>query len=212
MGRCATVSLRLALGTTTSSQQEVRLDQKTLLPDSRKTRLGLYASRERERAALFGQLRSHRPACEDQTACPPVPSGAGSLSGGPKTGLQSPECAESILVDPLLKARRLVVRRLAVGHQPWLRVARAACRETCSGGSEGGWASKEAPPTRLHDFTGGDVRHESTGKRPGRPGEEGNSRPAPKGGLGRGDGGGDGETALTCSGPGSSWSDMEPTG
>ena len=103
MGRCATVSLRLALGTTTSSRQEVRLDQKTLLPDSRKTRLGLYASRERERAALFGQLRSHRPACEDQTACPPVPSGVGSLSGGPKTGRQSPECAESILVDPLLK-------------------------------------------------------------------------------------------------------------
>ena len=28
-------------------------------------------------------------------------------------------------------------------------MARAACRETCSGGSEGGWASKEAPPTRL---------------------------------------------------------------
>ena len=36
-----------------------------------------------------------------------------------------------------------------MGHQTWLRVARAACRETCSGGSEGGWASKEAPPTRL---------------------------------------------------------------
>ncbi len=103
MGRCAIVSLRLALGKTTSSRQEVRLDQKTLLPISRKTRLGLYASREHKRAALFGQLRSHRPACENQTACPPVSSGVGSLSGGSQTRRQNQECAESILVDPFLK-------------------------------------------------------------------------------------------------------------
>jgi len=31
-------------------------------------------------------------------------------------------------------------------------MARAACRETCTGGSEGGWAQRWAPPTRLNDL------------------------------------------------------------